>query len=47
MFKEFEIGYHWDEEYYDELQNKIGGCVGMRVRPMSGPIDASIYSLLP
>lgn len=27
MFKEFEIAYHWDEEYYDELQNKIGGCV--------------------
>lgn len=27
MFKEFQIAYHWDEEYYDELQNKIGGCV--------------------
>lgn len=25
MFREFEIGYHWDEEYYDKLQNKIGG----------------------
>ncbi len=27
MFREFEIAYNWDEEYYDELQNKIGGCV--------------------
>ncbi len=27
MFKEFQIAYHWDEEYYDELQNKIGGGI--------------------
>lgn len=35
MFKEFEIAYHWDEEYYDELQNKIGGCVAWMKRWMS------------
>lgn len=25
MFREFEIDYRWDEEYYDQLQNKVGG----------------------
>lgn len=34
MFKEFEIAYHWDEDYYDELQNKIGGFVAWIKRPM-------------
>ncbi|GAB5033963.1 haloacid dehalogenase-like hydrolase [Nannochloropsis oceanica] len=27
MFREFQISYHWNEEYYDELQNKIGGGI--------------------
>jgi len=27
MFKEFEIDYNWSPEYYDELQNMIGGGI--------------------
>jgi len=27
MFREFQISYNWNEEYYDELQNKVGGGI--------------------
>ncbi|EKU22508.1 hypothetical protein NGA_0345402 [Nannochloropsis gaditana CCMP526] len=27
VFREFEIDYRWDEEYYDQLQNKVGGGI--------------------
>ncbi|TFJ82169.1 hypothetical protein NSK_006498 [Nannochloropsis salina CCMP1776] len=27
MFREFEIDYRWDEEYYDQLQNKVAGGI--------------------
>lgn len=46
MFKEFEIVYHWDEAYYDELQNKIGGCVCcFPPRPSILPGPPSVRSL--
>ena len=25
VFREFDVAYQWSEEYYDELQNKVGG----------------------
>jgi len=44
MFREFEIAYNWDEEYYDELQNKIGGCVrAVWFVCVTGLIECSVW----